>query len=129
MMRAAVLAALWPVLCAAAAHAQSPAERTAADGVYTAAQATQGEAAFSSICGNCHGTAEFSGPGFRRVWSGRAVYDFFDQLRNTMPLDNPGGLSRDQYTDVIAYLLKLNDFPAGATALPSTDAELKQVRF
>jgi mono/diheme cytochrome c family protein len=131
LLHAAALAGLCSLLCAPGASAQSPdgPARSAADGVYTTGQAAQGETVFSGICGSCHGTTEFRGPSFRRMWSGRSVYDLFDQLRNTMPLDNPGGLSREQYTDVIAYLLKLNDYPAGATALPATDEGLRHVKF
>lgn len=128
-------------LCAAAAlllacttlSAQTPAEtdssRSAADGAYTDDQAKRGQVVFGSTCGNCHGITEFNGPAFRRIWEGRTVYDMFDQLRNTMPLDNPGGLSREQYTGVIAYLMKLNDYPAGASELPVADDALKRIRF
>lgn len=132
LLRAHTTAAALLLVCAAAVPAQSStapdSSRNAADGAYTADQAKQGEAVFTGTCGNCHGVTEFSGPAFRRTWSGRSVYDFFDQLRNTMPLDNPGGLSREQYAHVIAYLLKLNEYPAGVE-LPTTDAGLKRVRF
>jgi hypothetical protein len=46
-----------------------------------------------------------------------------------MPLDNPGGLARDDYAAVIAYLLRLNEFPPGTTPLPVADAALKRIRF
>ena len=132
-LRAPGLAAALLLACATAGSAQAAAGqdsiRNAADGAYTADQAKHGEAVFAGTCGNCHGTTEFSGSTFRRVWSGRSVYEFFDQIRNTMPLDNPGGLSREQYTHVIAYLLKLNEYPAGKVELPSTDAGLRRVRF
>jgi S-disulfanyl-L-cysteine oxidoreductase SoxD len=131
-VRAIAFAALPLILCAAAASgqsAESDSSRSAADGAYTATQATQGETVFASICGSCHSTSEFSGPTFRRIWSGRSVHDLFDQLRNTMPLDNPGGLTREQYANVVAYLLKLNAYPAGNVALPSSDDGLKQVKF
>jgi S-disulfanyl-L-cysteine oxidoreductase SoxD len=117
---------------ATSAHAQSsPADsvRSTADGVYSGAQAARGETAFANTCGACHGVTEFSGPAFRRIWTGRTVYDLFDQLRATMPLDNPGGLPRQQYADVIAYLMKLNQYPAADVELPTTDADLRRVRF
>jgi mono/diheme cytochrome c family protein len=124
---AAVLLAPAPHGSAQTAPADS--SRSAAHGAYTAAQAARGETEFRSICGNCHGTSEFSGPAFRSAWSGRRVYDFFDQIRNTMPLDNPGGLSREQYAAVIAYVLKLNQYPAGSSDLPVSDAALKLIKF
>ena len=108
--------------------APSDSGRSAA-GAYTAAQAKAGEAVFGGTCGNCHGPAEFSGPTFLRVWEGRSVFDLFDQIRNAMPLDNPGGLSREQYTSVMAYLLRINQYPAGDVELPATDEALKRIRF
>ena len=35
----------------------------------------------------------------------------------TMPQDNPGGLSEQDYQDVMAYMLSANDFPAGEADL------------
>ena len=132
MLIAGIAAAMAILLCAADASAQSAAPdsgRSAAAGAYTARQATQGEETFRNICGNCHGTAEFSGPTFRKTWSGRSVYALFDQLRNSMPLDNPGGLSPEEYVAVIAYVLKLNQYPPGSSELPITDAALKLITF
>jgi hypothetical protein len=40
-----------------------------------------------------------------------------------MPQDKPGSLSRQQTTDIVAYVLGFNKAPAGQTDLPS-DAEL-----
>jgi mono/diheme cytochrome c family protein len=131
--RVPVLAAAVLMLGAPAASAQSPVAadsgRSVTSGAYTSAQAAAGETTFGSICGSCHGPSEFSGPAFRRIWSGRTVYDLFDQLRASMPLDNPGGLSREQYTNVIAYLLKLNKYPDGDVDLPASDSALRRIRF
>jgi mono/diheme cytochrome c family protein len=120
------------LLCAADASAQTAApdsSRSATNGAYSAEQATEGETTFRNICGSCHGIAEFNSPAFRRTWSGRPVFALFDQLRASMPLDNPGGLSREQYAAVIAYVLKLNQYPAGASALPVADSALKRITF
>jgi len=39
-------------------------------------------------------------------------------------LQQPGSLSRELYTDILAYVLKFNAFPAGATALdPRTEIQ------
>lgn len=132
-LRVPVTAAALFIASATAAAAQSPAgpdsSRSAADGAYTTDQAKQGEAVFRSTCGNCHGITEFNGPTFRKIWAGRVVFELFDQLRNTMPLDNPGGLSREQYAGVIAYVMKLNEYPAGESELPVADDALKRIRF
>ena len=46
-----------------------------------------------------------------------------------MPTDNPGRLSRGQYADILAYLFRLNGFPAGARELPNDDEGLKKIRI
>jgi S-disulfanyl-L-cysteine oxidoreductase SoxD len=133
----ALVAATFCMIAAMAASAvavsaqQGPAAAGSSivDGAYTAAQAARGEKVFGDTCGNCHGRSEFAGTGFQRKWAGQTVYTLFDQLRSTMPLDNPGGLSRGQYAAVIAYILQLNAYPAGEAELPSEDAPLRTLRF
>jgi hypothetical protein len=39
-----------------------------------------------------------------------------------MPADNRGKLSARSYTELVAFLLKTNGFPDGATDLPAVDA-------
>jgi hypothetical protein len=48
-------------------------------------------------------------PVYVRLPSGGMVYGF--QGTSTMPNDNPGKLSRDQYADIVAYLLQLTACP------------------
>ena len=106
------------------------------DGVYTAEQTRRGEAAYLSACASCHGTAleggdmtpALVGGAFTSNWNDLTVGDLFDRIRTTMPLDNPGRLSRTQTADVIAFVLKANDWPAGTTELPA-DSALKQIRI
>ena len=45
------------------------------------------------------------------------VADLFERVRTTMPQNDPGTLSRDQYADVVAFLLKSNGFPEGTAPL------------
>jgi hypothetical protein len=59
---------------------------------------------------------------FLSVRAGRPVGDFVEQIRQTMPYDSPGRLSRQEYTDIVAYMLRLNRIPAGETELPSDQA-------
>jgi mono/diheme cytochrome c family protein len=114
-----------------AAHAQNP---TAAPpptprGAYTEAQAARGEATYRANCTSCHATSAYLGDAFARAWDGRTAFDLFDLIRTTMPIDNPGRLSREQYADIVAYLFKLNRLPAGDRPLPADDEGLKQVRI
>jgi cytochrome c5 len=123
------------VLAAAAAAPAAAQQSSAAagssilTGAYTAAQAGRGEAVFRHTCGNCHSTSEFAGTGFQRKWAGQPMLSLFEHVRSSMPLDNPGGLSREEYAAVIAYILKLNAYPEGTSELPTEDAKLRTIRF
>ena len=111
-----------PLLIASIAQAQSTdstAGKSVWQGVYTEEQATRGDTEHQNNCNSCHGTEKYSGENFTKNWVGRTVFDLFDQIKTTMPDDNPGGLSAQQYKDVVAYILKTNGFPAGTDSLPS----------
>ena len=60
---------------------------------------------------------------------GRTVYDLFKRLRTTMPDDNPGGLSDEEYARVIAYILKLNGFHPGTDSLSTDTTAMKLIRM
>jgi mono/diheme cytochrome c family protein len=107
------------------------------DGVYTAEQTRRGEAAYLQTCASCHGTAleggdmtpPLLGGAFSSNWNDLTVGDLFERIRTTMPLDNPGKLSRQQNADVIAFVLKANGWPAGEAELAPDPAALKQIRI
>lgn len=128
---------LLPILCLSvlvpvAARAQDSTASTGKSvwkGVYTEAQAARGESEQQNSCGACHGTEKYSGDAFTKAWVGRTAFDLFDQIRTTMPDDNPGGLSVQQYTDVVAYIFKLNGMPAGTDSLSSDPEALRQIRI
>jgi hypothetical protein len=46
-----------------------------------------------------------------------------------MPADRPGKLDRPVNADILAYILKANQFPAGKTDLPPDDAVLASIVF
>ena len=50
-------------------------------------------------------------------------------MRTSMPQNDPGGLSRQQNADILAYMLSSNKFPAGTTELGRDTEVLKQIRF
>jgi S-disulfanyl-L-cysteine oxidoreductase SoxD len=104
-------------------------EQSVSRGVYTHSQSTKGKNTFVNVCANCHSSGQFKGDNFQRAWAGRTVYDLFSQLRNTMPQDNPGGLSPQEYAAVIAYFLELNGYPTGTAELPTSTEALKKIRF
>lgn len=104
----------------------SATDRTIWDGVYTDVQATRGQRAVQQNCNSCHSpTTEWANS--LVSWSGRSISDLHSQLRNTMPMDSPGRLTREEYADIVAYILKLNKVPAGAHELPSDEAALKHI--
>ena len=98
-------------------------------GVYTEEQATRGTAEHQNNCTSCHGAEKYAGDVFMKNWGGRTVFDLFDQLRTTMPDDNPGGLSAQQYKDIVAYILKTNGVPAGTDSLPSDPEALRLIKI
>ena len=118
------------------AFAQSAATTTMS-GVYTEAQATRGQAGFATNCAPCHGqTAQgngeapaLTGAEFTADWIGLTLGDLFDRIRTTMPQDAPGKLTRDQYADITAFILKINGYPAGQKDLDKRSEYLKAIGF
>ena len=108
--------------------------RTAKDGVYTAAQATRGKSIFDMRCAVCHGEMLEGAAGpplvgdvFLGPRNGQPVSDLFDKIHATMPADAPGTLEPAQVADVVAFILQANKFPAARAELVSTAAVLKQI--
>jgi cbb3-type cytochrome c oxidase subunit III len=104
------------ILLAGASFGQNSGGKTVWDGVYTAAQATRGEATFNGSCRSCHRNG-FQGPRFIDHWREDTLGSLFNFMRTKMPADSPGSKSEAEYVDIIAYVLSLNSFPAGAQEL------------
>ena len=126
---------LWVLVLALFAGAFVYAQnRTAKDGVYTAAQATRGKSIFDMRCAVCHGEMLDGAAGpplvgdvFLGPRNGQPVSDLFDKIHATMPADAPGTLEPAQVADVVAFILQANKFPAARAELVSTAAVLKQI--
>lgn len=99
------------------------------DGVFTAAQASDGEETFRQACMVCHATDEFAGVRFSFRWSGLTAGDVFEVVSTLMPEDDPGSLRPDEYASVVAYMLNLNGYPSGTTPLPADLTALRRVRI
>jgi len=116
---------------------QSPPSLAVSAGVYSAVQARRGEAQYRISCATCHGVdlrgseggKPLMGRTFRSSLLDRTVGDVYENLRVTMPEDNPGTLPRAAYIDVIAYLLEANGYPAGAEELAADSAALSRIRI
>ena len=107
------------------------------DGVYSERQAARGEASYKAACASCHGpemagigqTPPLAGSEFTSEWAGQSLGELFERMQTTMPADRPGKLTRAENTDILAYMLRFNKFPAGTADLPSDAAALKQIQF
>ena len=107
------------------------------EGVYTEAQATRGTQVYTQRCAVCHGATlgglgeapALVGAQFISDFNGLTLGDLFERIRTTMPLDNPGALSRDQYSAILAFMLKSNGFPAGPRELYTRSEYLTVIRF
>ncbi|MFN2563728.1 MAG: cytochrome c [Gemmatimonadaceae bacterium] len=132
LVRTAFATALLIAPGGSAAQTQSPSPPPSPStlrGAYTEAQAARGEATYRANCTSCHATSAYVGDAFVRAWDGRTAFDLFELIRTTMPIDNPGRLSREQYADIVAYMFRLNRLPPGGSPLPADDEGLKQVRI
>ena len=88
------------------------------DGAYTEAQAVRGEKSYQEHCSECHGTqmqGREEAPSLKQGafiynWDGMPVSVLFQRLRETMPLDDPRGTPRKVKADILAFIMKQNDF-------------------
>jgi S-disulfanyl-L-cysteine oxidoreductase SoxD len=97
--------------------AQAP-SKSVKSGVYTAAQADRGQGLFRSKCASCHAPNRFTDDLFYTSFAGKPLWEMFDVISDTMPEEDPGSMKPEEYVDVMAYLLKLNNFPTGPAELP-----------
>jgi mono/diheme cytochrome c family protein len=105
------------------------AERTTADGVYTAEQAETGATLFVEVCQNCHVPGWERVVGFYGKWHGKPLAQLMTYVRREMPQTDPGSLTPEEYGQVTAYLLRLNGMPAGAETLNPDPAALSEIRI
>jgi cytochrome c len=116
---------------------QEAARRSIWDGVYTDLQANRGEREYGRTCEHCHGASlegdaareipPLASDSFMRGWDGKSLRQLFELMSRSMPADNRGSLSARTYTDLIAYLLRANEVPAGTSALPDMPAALEPI--
>ncbi len=125
------------LLASVALCAQGDGLRSVLEGVFTAEQSARGDKSYSQNCASCHGTAltggesapPLTGGEFSSNWYGLTVGDLFDRIRTTMPGDRPGSMGREPIADTLAYILSMNQFPAGNSELSAKTEVLKQIRL
>ncbi len=97
------------------------------DAYYGAAQAQRGERLYEQHCSACHG-AQLEGKtavalraeAFSVRWSheSHSLEDLLYIVRTQMPYGEPNKLTRSEYLDVVAFILKSNAYPGGGEDLP-----------
>ena len=117
-------------------HAQPP-TKSVWDGVYSDEQANRGKALYAQECASCHGSEltggemapPLAGGEFLAGWDGLTIGDLFERIRISMPQNAPGSLSGQQNADILAYVLSVSKFPAGAAEMPKEAGILKQIKL
>jgi S-disulfanyl-L-cysteine oxidoreductase SoxD len=105
---------------------------------YTDAQADAGQTVFASQCAICHGDKlegkvgpALAGQQFLSVSQFQELTAGFlyRTMAKQMPKNAPGSLSKTEYLDVLAYILKVNGYPAGSKQLTADNSELNQIKI
>jgi len=89
-------------------------------------QQTRGKALYMENLKGSTETPPLTGDMFWQNWETYSANNFVEQIRTTMPEDNPGSLMREQYIDIVAYILKTNEVPF-AGDLPGDADALKKI--
>ena len=107
--------------------------------LFTESQASAGKAVYSKQCAVCHGedlagihlSPSLIGNRFDRNWRGKSlgVLGFHLRRMPMKPIGEPGSLSDEDYTSVLAYLLAANGFSSGDDPLPSDASELAKLKL
>ena len=124
------------IVLAAAMSLAGQEQKTVWDGVYTEEQAKRGSDVYAERCAMCHGDSlggvesapPLTGPAFYANWEGESLNALFERIRTSMPLDNPGSLSRAQNADIVAHMLRIGGYPAGTTALEGQAGTLTGIK-
>ena len=139
--RAWPIAAAWAVAAWATSGPASQAQastKTIWEGVYTKEQAERGKDLYVEVCARCHGTnliggevagevaPDLKGVYFVQRWSD-AVSTLFSKIEDTMPKDERGTITSQETADIIAYLLQVNEAPAGTSDIPPSREQARNL--
>ena len=107
--------------------------QSVSEGIYTNTQANRGQVLYHDVCESCHSpdlaggkvVPEIVGPTFVTRWSGQTIGQLFERILVSMPEDDPSSVSRQAKADIIAFILRANEFPVRDTELPDRIEDLK----
>jgi quinoprotein glucose dehydrogenase len=113
------------------------AQTSTLDGVYSPQQAAAGATLYTRSCIECHGSSlrggeagpALVGAGFWNKWAGQSLAALYQITASTMPVNNRGGFSPQQYASLIAFILQQNGLPAGQAAMSSEAAKLVTIKL
>lgn len=104
--------------------AQKP---TTNNGVYTKVQADAAKKQFDTLCAGCHpfsvaakkkpNDLPLGGDPFFESWQGRSLSEMITLIALTMPNDGSATLTDAEATNLVAYILQQNGYPAGSKPL------------
>jgi cytochrome c5 len=94
-------------------------------GAFTTPQAEGGKVPFTGLCRRCHSDnlmgsergPALKGESFMEHWEQQDLDRLKAKIRDTMPPDDPGKLSDDEYLGLVSYILMNNGYPAGSSPL------------
>jgi S-disulfanyl-L-cysteine oxidoreductase SoxD len=107
--------------------------RSVWDGVFTDEQADRGRRFYAEHCAGCHGAnlqggeyRALTGDRFWASWQDTTVDRFLGHITANMPHSEDGSLKgtlgAPVYQAIVAYILRANEFPAGASELTETSS-------
>lgn len=98
-------------------------QKTVWDGAYVADQATSGQAVYTQFCASCHsvnlngganqGAPPLKGDKFMENWREDNLESFYTKIKTTMPRRDSKVLNEQETLDLVSYILRENEFPAG----------------
>ena len=105
------------------------------DGIYSEVQAERGAVAYGARCASCHAvdlrgnsnSPSLLGMSFLFLWEGRSVGELYTKMRSEMPSDQPGSLPPQTYMDILTYILRANQYPAGMQELVADEQLLNRL--
>ncbi len=105
------------------------------DGIYTVVQAERGAEQYAARCASCHSadlrgnsnSPSLRGMAFMFIWEGKSVGELYTKMSAEMPTDQPGGLLANNYADILAFILRTNEFPSGNQELSPNEIALNQI--